>query len=243
MSSSMPVTPFALTIAGAVLAATMWVQPAFSREARFSRLTPDQLTEEQKAFCERFTKAAKAMERAAAGSTHTAAQGPCPGAGDPSNFAWNNVMLRSPVLAGRMLDLGVDYLNKQTTVPAKLNEFALLIVAAQWRADSPSAAPLFVWEVHAPKAIDAGLSPETLAAVKARKRPSNMAPDEALVYDFVTELTTKKKISDETFARAKKIFSDQQIVDLTVCAGNYVMVSMLQSVGEVVGPAGVSKVD
>ena len=39
-----------------------------------------------------------------------------------------------------------------------------------------------------------------------------MAEDEAVVYDFVTELTMTQRV-DETFARAKKVFNDQQIVD------------------------------
>ena len=59
-----------------------------------------------------------------------------------------------------------------------------------------------------------------------------MAEDEAVVYDFVTELTTTHKVSDETYARAKKVFNDQQIVDLTAVAGNYVMVAMLLAMAE-----------
>jgi hypothetical protein len=39
-----------------------------------------------------------------------------------------------------------------------------------------------------PLAIKAGLSPEIVADLKARKRPANMKEDEAAVYDFVTEL-------------------------------------------------------
>ena len=85
---------------------------------------------------------------------------------------------------------------------------------------------------HAPIAAKAGLSPDIIAELKASKRPSNMAEDEALVYDFVTELTTAKKLSDQTFARARKVFNDQQIVDLTAVAGNYVMVAMLLAMAE-----------
>ena len=65
-----------------------------------------------------------------------------------------------------------------------------------------------------------------------------MAEDEAAVYDFVTELTTTRKVSDETFARAKRVFSDQQIVDLTAVAGNYVMVAMLLAMSEASVPPG-----
>jgi 4-carboxymuconolactone decarboxylase len=65
-----------------------------------------------------------------------------------------------------------------------------------------------------------------------------MAGDEAAVYDFVTELTTARKVSDETFARAKQVFTDQQIVDLTAVAGNYVRVAMLLAMSEATVPAG-----
>ena len=141
-----------------------------------------------------------------------------------------NPMLRSPVLAQRLFDL-FHYLRWETSVPLRLNEFAILIIGRQWRSQVE-------WFAHAPIATKAGLSPAIIAELKANKRPSNMAEDEALVYDFVTELTTTKKVSDETFARAKKLFNDQQIVDLTAVAGNYVMVAMLLAMAEQTVPAG-----
>jgi 4-carboxymuconolactone decarboxylase len=65
-----------------------------------------------------------------------------------------------------------------------------------------------------------------------------MPEEEAVVYDFVTELTTAHKVSDKTFARAKKVFSEQQIVDLTAVAGNYVMVAMMLAMAEQTVPPG-----
>ncbi|MGF6434130.1 carboxymuconolactone decarboxylase family protein [Bradyrhizobium elkanii] len=82
------------------------------------------------------------------------------------------------------------------------------------------------------------LPPDVIAELKAGNRPSKMADDEAVVYDFVTELTTTKKVSDETYARARKIFNDQQIVDLTAVAGNYVMVAMILAKAEETVPPG-----
>ncbi len=135
-----------------------------------------------------------------------------------------NLLLRSPVLGQRLFDL-FDYLRWNTSVPTRLNELAILIIGRQWRSQVE-------WFAHAPIALKAGLSPDILAELKASRRPSKMAEDEALVYDFVTELTTTHKVSDETFARAKKVFSDQQIVDLTAVAGNYVMVAMILAMAE-----------
>src|ERR1700743_2064120 len=141
-----------------------------------------------------------------------------------------NPIMRSPVLGQRLFDL-FHYLRWEPTVPTKLNEFAILIIGRQWTSQVE-------WYAHAPLAAKAGLSADIIAELKANKRPSNMAEDEAVVYDFVTELTTTKKVSDETYARAKKVFNDQQIVDLTGVAGNYVMVAMMLAMAEETTPPG-----
>src|SRR3954447_24774473 len=141
-----------------------------------------------------------------------------------------NPLLRSPVLGQRMFDL-LRYLRWDTSLSLRLNEFAILIIGRQWRSQVE-------WYAHAPLAQKAGLSPEIIAELKANKRPSGMGEDEAAVYDFVTELTTKKEVSDATYSRAKKIFNDQQIVDLTSVAGCYVSVAMLLAMAEESTPPG-----
>ena len=141
-----------------------------------------------------------------------------------------NLLLRSPVLGQRLFDL-FDYLRWNTSIDLRLNEFAILIVGRQWRSQVE-------WFAHVPIALKAGLSADVIAELKANKRPSKMAEDEAVVYDFVTELTTTHKVSDATFARARKIFNDQQIVDLTAVAGNYVMVAMILAMAEQTVPPG-----
>jgi 4-carboxymuconolactone decarboxylase len=187
--------------------ATMIAPPAAGKEPRFPQLTMDQLDETQKPLGEQVVKVSSI------------------GLAGPYN-----PILRSPVLGQRLFDL-FHYLRWETSVPTRLNEFAIIIIARQWRSQVE-------WYAHAPLAQKAGLSPDIIAELKANQRPSNMAEDEALVYDFVTELTTTQKVSDQTFARAKKVFSDQQIVDLTGVAGNYVMVAMMLAMAEETTPPG-----
>ena len=55
---------------------------------------------------------------------------------------------------------------------------------------------------------------------QGQQRPANMKPDEAVVYDFVNELSAKHQVSDQTFKRAKELLSEQQVVDLTAVRGN-----------------------
>ena len=135
-----------------------------------------------------------------------------------------NPLLRSPVLGQRMFDL-LYYLRWNSSVPLRLNEMAILITGRLWRSQVE-------WFAHAPLAIKAGLSPEIVADLKAQKRPANMKADEAAVYDFVMELSTKHQVSDGTFARAKELLGEQQIVDLTALTGTYVTVAMILAVAE-----------
>src|SRR6202162_133179 len=156
---------------------------AASKEPRFPQLTMDQLNEQQRPLGEEIMKISRV------------------GLGGPYN-----PMLRSPVFAQKMFDL-LYYLRWQTSVPLKLNEFAILIVGRQWRSQVE-------WFAHEPLALKAGLSPDIVAELKARKGPLTMPPEEAAVSDFVPELTTNHAVSDETFARAKKLLGKQQVVDL-----------------------------
>jgi 4-carboxymuconolactone decarboxylase len=141
-----------------------------------------------------------------------------------------NPLLRSPVLGQRMFDL-LHYLRWETSVPLKLNEFVILIIGRQWRSQVE-------WFAHAPLAIKAGLSPDIVSELKADKRPSNMPAEETAVYDFVTELTTKHEVSDETFNRAKALLGEQQVVDLTAVAGTYIAVAMQLAMSEGSVPPG-----
>jgi len=178
-----------------------------SKEPRFPQLTMEQLTEAQKPLAEEIMKVSSV------------------GLGGPYN-----PLLRSPVLGQRMFDL-LHYLRWETSVPLKLNEFAILIVGRQWRSQVE-------WFAHAPLAIKAGLSPDIVAELKAGKRPSNMSPVEAAVYDFVTELTSNHAVSDATFDRAKKLLGEQQVVDLTTVAGTYISIAMLLAMSEESVPPG-----
>jgi 4-carboxymuconolactone decarboxylase len=141
-----------------------------------------------------------------------------------------NVLLRSPVLGQRVFDL-LRYLRWNTSLPLALNEFVILIVARQWRSQVE-------WFAHAPIAVKAGLAPAIVAELKADRRPCGMKAEEAIVYDFVTELATTHRVSDASFARARALLGEQQVVDLTATAGTYVTLAMLLAMAEQGVPPG-----
>lgn len=178
-----------------------------AQSPRFAPLTLDQLNVYQKPLGEQIMKVSSV------------------GLGGPYN-----PLLRSPVLGQRMFDL-LYYLRWNSSVPLRLNEFAILIIGRQWRSQVE-------WSAHAPLAIKAGLSPDIVADLKAQKRPGSMQADEAIVYDFVTELMATHQVSDATFVRAKQILGEQQVVDLTSVAGTYVTIAMLLAMAEESVPPG-----
>jgi 4-carboxymuconolactone decarboxylase len=141
-----------------------------------------------------------------------------------------NPMLRSPVMADRLKKL-LDYLRFTSSLPLRLNEFAILIQARLWTSQVE-------WYAHAPLALKAGLPASVIADLKASTRPAGMQPDEAVVYDFCMELSTKHKVSDDLFNKAKELLGEQQLVDLVAVSGTYVTVAMLLNTAQEGVPEG-----
>ena len=94
------------------------------------------------------------------------------------------------------------------------------------------------WYAHFPIALKAGLPESVALDLKAGRRPADMKPDEAVVYDFCMELCHDHKVSDARFAEAKQILGEQQVVDLVAVTGTYVTLAMLLSVSEATVPEG-----
>ena len=131
----------------------------------------------------------------------------------------NNLMLRSPEMGDRLFML-IDYLRFHTSISHRLNEFAILIQARLWTSQVE-------WRAHYSLALKAGLAQSVADDLAEGKRPASMQPDEAVVYDMCTELSTRHELSDATFQRARAIFTDQQIVDLTTVTGTYELLAMM----------------
>lgn len=140
-----------------------------------------------------------------------------------------NVMLRSPVFAERLKRL-LDYLRFETSLPKRLNEFAILIQGRLWTSQVE-------WYAHYPLALKAGLPASVADDLKANIRPREMQPDEAVVYDVCMTMSAKHEIGDELFNRAKTVLGEQELVDLIAVSGTYVTVAMLLSLGEESSPA------
>ncbi len=138
-------------------------------------------------------------------------------------------MLRSPEVMLRAKAMG-DYVRFKTTIPARLNELAILITARQWTQN-------YEWQAHRPLAEKAGIRPEIAQAVADGHRPIGMAEDEEIVYDFSMELHANKSVSDATYKRALEKFGEQGVIDLTAANAYYTFNAMMLNVARTALPA------
>jgi 4-carboxymuconolactone decarboxylase len=139
-------------------------------------------------------------------------------------------LLRSPELADRVRKLS-DYLRFNTSLPARLNELAILVTARFWGAE-------YEWYAHKPLALKAGLEASIARDLARNRRPGNMKPDEELVYDFCTTLHRQHFVDDVLFKRAVAMLGEHEVVDLIGVSGYYTLVSMVLNVAEIPLPPG-----
>ena len=144
----------------------------------------------------------------------------------------NALFLRSPDLMSRTQKVG-EYLRYSSSLPARLNEFAIMVTARQWTAQVE-------WLAHTPLALKAGLSPDVAAELALGKRPAAMKDDEAIVYQFCTELHETKAVSDATFKAMADQFGERGVIDLIGLCGYYAMLAMVLNVGQQPLPGGVA---
>jgi 4-carboxymuconolactone decarboxylase len=140
------------------------------------------------------------------------------------------VWLNSPELADRAQALGA-FCRYGTSLPPRLSELAIITTGAFWKAG-------FEWAVHAPIALEAGLDPDAVEAIRKGETPNFARADEAAVYTFAHELLHERKVSDATYRRAEQELGGGALVDLVGILGYYGLISMTIVAFEVPLPEG-----
>lgn len=141
-------------------------------------------------------------------------------------IAW----MRTPKLADVAERYG-RYVRYETSLPARLSEFAILIVARHWNAQVE-------WWAHHPLAMKAGLDPAIAEAIAHRRRPKFVNADEEAVYDVATELILNKRVANDTYARAVELFGENTLIELIAILGNYFAVALVLNTFEIAPPDG-----
>lgn len=138
-------------------------------------------------------------------------------------------LLRSPELMDHAQRMG-EYLRYRSSIGLRLSELAICITARQWSQQVE-------WAIHAPIAEREGIAPEVLADIAQGRRPRALQEDEAVLYDFCTEIHQNRTVSDTTWAAAKALWGEQGVVDLIGVNGYYTLLSMLMNSARTAVPA------
>jgi len=140
------------------------------------------------------------------------------------------VMLRSPDLLGPAQRVG-EYLRFRCPLDRRIIEIVTCMTARHLTQQ-------YEWFAHSKEALAAGLKAETVEAIAQYRRPPAMAPDEEIVYDFVSELLATKGVSDTTYDRAVGKFGERGIVDIVGMVGYYQLIGLQMNVARTAIPDG-----
>jgi len=129
------------------------------------------------------------------------------------------IALRIPEVLHHSHEL-YERLCRNTKLGLRLFELMVLVVAREWTSQ-------FEWHTHEKYALEGGITPEVIDAIRHRRKPAFEREDEQLVYDVVTELSESKALSAATYGRARDYFGEDLLVELISAAGLYTMVAMM----------------
>lgn len=189
-----------------------------STPQRFKPIPLEALTPEQRTLAD----AIRSGPRSSLKNSAAARPGPL---GGPFN-----VWLRSPGIGNLIQSLGAE-IRFRSSLPSKLNEFAIIITARHWTSQ-------YEWFAHHRLALEAGLDPAVAEDVAQGRRPAKMDRDETIVYDFSRELHETQGVSDATYQAAVERFGERGVMDLIAVNGFYVLVSMALNVDRTPLPGG-----
>lgn len=141
------------------------------------------------------------------------------------------VMLHNPGLAAAAEKLG-GYARFESKIEPRLLEFAVSIVSRFWGAHVE-------WVSHTKLAREAGIDAAVLKAVEENRRPDFGNGDEAVIYDFVTQLLNTSRVDDAIYADCLETLGERGLIDLMAAITHYTVVSFTLNAFHVPVPDGV----
>ena len=135
------------------------------------------------------------------------------------------ILLNSPEPAGRVAHLGT-YVRFESSLSPELHSLSALTVARELNCQ-------YEWTVNEISGRDAGVREEAIEALRHRKAPAGLTPEEAVVVKYGQELLRNNRVSEETFQAALQQLGLRGVTDLTISFGYYVFIACALNAFEV----------
>ncbi|NMJ40140.1 carboxymuconolactone decarboxylase family protein [Roseomonas sp. JC162] len=126
--------------------------------------------------------------------------------------------LQNPELASRGQKLG-ELLRYQTTLEPRLSELAILVCGRHWTSH-------YEWTAHKREGLKAGMDPEVIAAIAARRTPSLRDAREQAVYDVSTTLLSTGRVPKPLYEAGVAALGERGVVELVGILGYYCLVAL-----------------
>jgi 4-carboxymuconolactone decarboxylase len=123
-----------------------------------------------------------------------------------------------------------EYLRFEVFDP-KVREVAILAVAREMNSQ-------FEWAAHEPQALKEGVSQDVIDVIKYRKGTQGLDETYAAIIELGRQTFGDHKVTSECFARVKKLFPPQKLVELVMLMGNYAATAALLTAFDMQVPEG-----
>jgi 4-carboxymuconolactone decarboxylase len=136
------------------------------------------------------------------------------GRAPPPMMAW----LNSPEMARHATRLG-ETVRFNTIFPPKLSEIAILVTARHWTSH-------YEWFAHKRLALNGGMDPAIVDAIRDRRTPVFDDPKGQMIYDVAKSLHEGHGLSQTLYDEAVRVLTLRGLVEVIGLCGYYTMVSM-----------------
>jgi 4-carboxymuconolactone decarboxylase len=136
------------------------------------------------------------------------------GRAPPPMMAW----LNSPEMARHATRLG-ETVRFNTIFPPKLSEIAILVTAQHWTSH-------YEWFAHKRLALNGGMDPAIVDAIRDRRTPVFDDPKGQMIYDVAKSLHEGHRLSQTLYDEAVRVLTLRGLVEVIGLCGYYTMVSM-----------------
>jgi 4-carboxymuconolactone decarboxylase len=140
-----------------------------------------------------------------------------------------SVLLHSPGLAERVLNLGNFFRSNETVVEPKDRSLAILVAAREREG-------AYVWAAQVAAARRAGVREEAIDLIRAKGDPAQLPAEERDIVTYAQQLVQKNRIDQAAFDALKQRHDVQWLVELTVATNYYGFLSGVVSAFEVPPP-------
>lgn len=135
------------------------------------------------------------------------------------------VWLHRPELAARAQELG-SYCRYGSSLDPKLSELAILVTGRVFGSE-------FEWQTHKAIALEAGVPPEVVEAIRLNRRPGFDDPSQEVVYEVARAAHETRGVDDALYRKAVETLGEPALVDLVGLLGYYTLISLTINVFKV----------